>query len=1671
MKIEKLRVNHIEKPIGYLINRPVISWVVSESTGKKQKSARVVAALDRNFDNVIYDTGERSDLSSVCTVLPIELQPGTRYYFSVKVTADDGDSGESCSFFETGKLSERFEGKWISAPFDEHSIIEKSISIDKPVKSARLYICGLGLYEAYLNSEKIGDEFLSPGYDSYQYNIQYQTYDITDSLRNGKNDFSVWLGNGWYKGRFVLFEQEENIYGDKLQLLCEIRLEYDDETSEVISTDDTWQCRKSPVTFSGIYDGEVYDANLENENKPEKAVVTTAPEGTLIERLGPPVREKCVFSDFEIIHTPKDELVLDFKQNMSGFVSFVSSLEKGRNVRLQYGEILQDGCFYRENLRTAKAEYVFTSNGNKELVRPRFTFYGFRYVKVTGMTREEIMSSSFKAHVLYSDIETTGFIKTSNEKINRLIENALWSQKGNFVDVPTDCPQRDERLGWTGDAMAFARTAMYNMYCPAFFHKYLFDMRSEQRAFGGSVPFVVPNSLQRKTDVHGLDSNKYGQNCWNGSSAWGDAATVIAFNNYLYYGDKALLEEQYENMKMWVDYIRSEDKTKCGDTHIWSSGFHFGDWLSLDGIDRNSDTGKKYLHFVATAFYYMSCVLTAKAAKIIGKNDDEKYYFSLSEKIKKAFCEKFINSDSTLAFNTQTAHVLALSFDLAPVDSREKIAQNLRKLILEKDSHLDTGFVGTYLLCPALSENGMSDLAYTLLLNEDFPSWLYEVNLGATTIWERWDSVLPDGKISSTGMNSMNHYCYGAIVQWMYQNMIGLKAAEAGFKKVEIKPEIDSRLSFANCVYQSAAGVYKIGWKLDGGKAFYNIAVPFDCEAAVTLPQGQKMTLSAGEYEFETEIGEKRNLYGNLPRSFKTEEFFSPQIELAPIYSWVFNGKLSHEETDKQLAEMNRLGIKAMYVIPEPKEFRPDTMPTELEPGYLTEEYFEEYIYALKQAEKLGMICWLYDEGGWPSGSACGKVVAQYPETRMQGVRIRNFPVNEGETYKVQNPDTLASFIEKTQFITEGYVFEYDTTVSEYYRVFEETTEPDVTKQGVTERFIEITHDQYKKAMGDEFHDLVKAVFTDEPGAPFLTPELFDEFEKENGFSVLPFLPYIGFVAEPTQQAADVMEKWFDLCSRKFCENYLCKLKRWCEDNGTLSTGHVNVDDTLDGWRIGRHFNVMRALRCFDIPGVDVIWRQIFPGKQRTNEIGMSIAENRLFPRYASSAAAQNGTKYVMSESFGVYGAGTTYDEMRFTAGFQTIRGVNIINPMVVSYLRKAAVLAQEQPIFVEDFACCKLLDGFNSYLQRLCYVCSLGKRVCNTALYYPIHNFYRRQNAEKVTKEYESIGKALDEKRIDFDIIDDDAIISADGIDEGNIRVGNARYKNVLFPEHAIVPDGIKSHLDEYVANGLTVAFSTEDLPKVLPEIGEKNIRLMRRELENGKLFIFFNEGDETAEFELPYFDSNIYNACLENGKLYKCREKERLSLVCGETAVILVTDEEFEAFENNTEFEKEMALTDFELTKKTACILTDERLITEDHPDEKQAAKLGDWSEYVGKKYSGSCVYKTEFSFEKMPDGDALLDLGKVCYACEIKLNAKEVCKKLTSPFKCVLPKEYLQKDNILEITVYNTMANEFVYTDLFDKYEIGQLSPYFEKEMVFMKDALESGLFGPVKIKYND
>ena len=847
MIIEKLRTNHLTNPLGYGIDRPVFSWVVSESTGARQRSARIRVAADADMTRLLYDSGDREDLSSLAAPTELVLEPRMRYYWQVTVTADDGDRGVSdVAWFETAKRDEPWLGGWIRAPFDRPPVLRKSFAAEKPIARARLYICGLGLYEASLNGTRIGDEVLTPGYDSYQYQIQYQTYDITDQIAQGENTLAVMLGVGWYMGRYGFGESTDRLYGGHMQLLAELRLEYVDDTQAVVGTDESWLCGPAPVTDGNLYDGETFDARLESAEPTAAAISAEAPEGRLIERIGLPVKALRTFTDSQLIRTPADEWVLDFGQNMAGWAVFDGDLPEGGRVCLQYGELLQNGCFYRENLRSAKAAYTWISAGRPETARPRFTYYGFRYVKVEGMTQAQIRAANFRAEAIWSALDATGTLRTSDDSINRLIENALWSQRGNFVDIPTDCPQRDERMGWTGDAQVFSETASYNMYTPAFYRKFLSDMLLEQRGRGGSVPFVVPDALAVRMEKYGPQAGAFGT--VDGSCAWGDAATVIPWNEYRYYGDATLLAEQYENMKLWVDYIRREDEQKCGGSHIWRSGFHFADWLALDNPDPNSPLGGTDTALVATGYYYLSASLTAKAARALGRAEDAEVYGALAGEIREAFRREYFNADGTLKIKTQTAHVLALNLELAPPEHARAVADALRALIRAKGDHLDTGFVGTYQLCPTLTRYGMTDVAYTLLFNRDFPSWLYEVDLGATTIWERWNSVLPDGSVSDTGMNSMNHYAYGSIVQWIYQTVAGLRPDDAapGFKRAIIEPRPDARLEYAECRYDSASGRFCVRWQRGNGGTVYTVSVPFDATATFRLPEGQIATAVNG---------------------------------------------------------------------------------------------------------------------------------------------------------------------------------------------------------------------------------------------------------------------------------------------------------------------------------------------------------------------------------------------------------------------------------------------------------------------------------------------------------------------------------------------------------------------------------------------------------------------------------------------------------------------------------------------------------------------------------------------------------------------------------------------------------------------------------------------------------
>ena len=831
MKIRNLRTNHLENPLGYRMEKPLLTWTAEDSTGACQRAARVQIAMDESFAGCVYDSGLRGDISSLGFVPEIELAPRTRYWWRVEVVADDGDRALSePAWFETGKRGEAWSAKWIRAPFDAdvHPILERGFELPgKPVR-ARIYAVGLGVYELSLNGAAVGDEVLAPFYNDYNLWVQVQTYDVTELLQAGSNRLGAWLGNGWYRGRFGFGEKTECIYGDHMQLLLELRAEMPDGREIVVGSDEDWRCRRSPVVESNIYDGEVYDARLEGLTESVPAVEAQPPVGPLSDRLSPPLRRCGRVPAKELVHTPAGELVLDFGQEMTGWVEFDCDLPEGASVTLEFGELLQRGNFYRANLRTAKARFTYISGGKPAHVRPHFTFYGFRYARVTGMA--DVRPENFVGQVIHSDLAVTGKIETSNPKVNQLFHNAFWGQIGNFLDVPTDCPQRDERMGWTGDAHVFAPTASFNMYTPAFYEKYLYDMRLEQRELGGAVPHVVPDVIDQIERVKRGNPNPTSY----GSCGWGDAAIGIPWTMYEFYGDREMLARQYENMKMWTDWIREQDEAHCGGRRLWTCGFHYADWLALDNPVQDSSFGGTDPYYIASAYYYSAARTTSRAAKVLGRDEEAAEYAKLAEEVREAFRKEFFTPTGRVAERTQTAMVMALCMDLVPEEHRQRVRDDLRRKIADRDDHLDTGFLGTYYLCRTLTDNGMGDVAYTLLLNEDYPSWLYEVNMGATTVWERWNSVLPSGLVSDTeGMNSMNHYAYGSVVEWMYRCMCGLNPVERapGFKRARIAPSVDGRFDWVKASYDSAAGLYECGWRREDGRVVYDVRVPFDCEA------------------------------------------------------------------------------------------------------------------------------------------------------------------------------------------------------------------------------------------------------------------------------------------------------------------------------------------------------------------------------------------------------------------------------------------------------------------------------------------------------------------------------------------------------------------------------------------------------------------------------------------------------------------------------------------------------------------------------------------------------------------------------------------------------------------------------------------------------------------------
>lgn len=903
MKITNIEVNHLNSPLGFNLNNHLhIAAYLDEPTNESLLKKIVI-----NSDNeVVYQT-DWQEAENLIFDFPIELKPQTKYEVDFSVKSNDQVISQK-SNFETGMMEKPLEGKWIGTEHqDLHSVIlQKDFEVES-VESARLYITGLGLYEAYLDGQKIGDEYLTPGFTDYNYDLQLQTYDVTPELTPGKHTLSIMLADGWYRGKLGLKTHggQANNYGDELMAIADLRIN-DGQKIITISTDDSWSVKSSPVTHSGIYYGEDLDDNYEALDLGKAKLVSNSVKH-LNDRLSLPVTTHEEFKVKKLIRTPHGSTVLDFGQNMAGWLEFKNMLPKGEKISIEFGEIMQNGEFYRDNLRSARAQFTYISDGKEKWIRPHFTYFGFRYVKLNDFP-EEINLDDFKAIALYSDMKETGYIKTDNAEVNRLFENVKWGQKSNFIDIPTDCPQRDERLGWTGDAAVFAETASYNMDTYEFFKKYAYDIAVEQSQQNGRVPLYVPR----------VDTDD------GGKAVWSDAATIIPWIAYQRSQDPAILRQNIGAMMSWVDWIHDRAIAK-GTEYLWLGDDQLGDWLALDTEDIMKLKGKTPDDLIASAYYYYSAQLVSKATQVLNMKHETQYYGQLAKLIKSAFIDHFFTKDGLSIADTQTGLSICLKFGLYPENAKQNLIDKLVEKIEQNQNHLNTGFVGTPLLLPVLTENGQKDLALRLFLNNDFPSWLFEVEHGATTIWERWNSVDENGQIANNGMNSLNHYSSGAVMAWAYEDLLGLK--QRG-NNVEFKPMITARFKEMSGQIELPTGMVTASWQvLDQQTVKFTAKVPYGSQMKLNFSNVKSLTvngvegqteLTAGVYQIVLKVNqpiiETYDIHTPLSE-FKDDEALTKKLgDLVPFWGFLeIPGNMDHfaKYSLYQLSrEMKSIGFK-----------------------------------------------------------------------------------------------------------------------------------------------------------------------------------------------------------------------------------------------------------------------------------------------------------------------------------------------------------------------------------------------------------------------------------------------------------------------------------------------------------------------------------------------------------------------------------------------------------------------------------------------------------------------------------------------------------------------------------------------------------------------------------------
>ncbi len=878
--VKKLSINYSAAAAG-ITESPQFSWIIeSHFRNCVQKSYQIQIAKGDDFSSPLIDTGLVVSSSSGQVRVPSFIpEEGTLYSVRVRVMSDS--EGESMSLsdysspaFIIGGLKDPdvLKSSFITVEQEEDikkargTYLRKEFTADREVASAIIYSTAQGNYQLHLNGKRVSDEELAPGWSTYDERLLYQSYDVTSQMKQGKNAIAAHLGAGWYKST-ISFLMIHNYYGDYAGLSLLLQITYTDGSRETIVTDGSWKGEYSPVLNAQLYDGETYDARLEldgwntagfDDSSWRNASATACTSKRIEAQTASPVRLNEYMAPTLAFITPNGERVIDFGQNMSALPEITGRGKAGDTIILRMFEVLdKDGNVYTDNLRQAEQRITYTVRDDKPFTyRPHFTFFGFRFIHVESFPGRADLDN-FRAYAIYSDMEKTGSFICSNPDLNQLQHNIEWGLKSNFVDVPTDCPQRDERLGWTGDAQIFCRAASFNVNSYAFYSKWLRDLALDQEVAGG-VPHVVPDML-----------NKYPFDNWllnagtHSATAWADAAVINPWVMYLTHGDTEILSRQYTSMKDWIDFMRNHSEG-----HIWNYKLQFGDWVALDA-EEGSYFGATPNDLTCTAYYAYSTDLFVKICRILGKNDVADEYAALQKEVVEAFRKTFFLEDGTMSAQTQTSHILALHFNLVPDEYRAQTLQRLKELLDKENGHLVTGFVGTPYFCHALSSNGALKEAYELLLKDDFPSWLYQVKKGATTIWEHWDGIKPDGSMWSPNMNSFNHYAYGAIGEWLYRVVAGLEIdeSEPAYRHSIIAPRIGGDLSWVKGTFLSLYGEVESHWKVEKISAqgvrsvALRVKIPANTRSTIRLMDGASLvdsdTLSFTERDgvLEAETG------------------------------------------------------------------------------------------------------------------------------------------------------------------------------------------------------------------------------------------------------------------------------------------------------------------------------------------------------------------------------------------------------------------------------------------------------------------------------------------------------------------------------------------------------------------------------------------------------------------------------------------------------------------------------------------------------------------------------------------------------------------------------------------------------------------------------------------------